>query len=92
MRLDTPVFRCGDCGAMRGGEDALKAARARRVSPRHIVSDGDRAIERTIGMAYDKDPPRQMCQFHPLRERKRNIGGVGFSEAKALLGSDMDVP
>ena len=29
-----------------------------------------------------------MCQFHLPRECKRNIGGVGFSEAKALLGSD----
>ena len=39
-------------------------------------------------MAYDRDAPRQLCQFHLLRERKRNIGDVGFSEANALLGSD----
>ena len=29
-----------------------------------------------------------MCQFHLPRECKRNIGGVGFAEAKALFGSD----
>ena len=29
-----------------------------------------------------------MCQFHPLREYKRNIGKVGMAEAKALRGSD----
>ena len=23
MRLDTPMFRCGDCGAMRGGMDVI---------------------------------------------------------------------
>ena len=39
-------------------------------------------------MAYDRDTPRQLCQFHLLSERKRNIGGVGFSDSKAPLGSD----
>ena len=39
-------------------------------------------------MAYDRDTPHQLCQFHLLRECKRNIGRVGFSDAKALLGSD----
>ena len=29
-----------------------------------------------------------MRQFHPLREYKRNICGVGLSEAKALLESN----
>ena len=29
-----------------------------------------------------------MCQFHLLREYKRNIGSVGYSEAKALLDAD----
>ena len=29
-----------------------------------------------------------MCQFHLLRECKRNIGKAGFSEAKALLESN----
>lgn len=70
-------------------EDALMAARDLGASaPRHIVSDGDRAIESAIDMAYDRETPHQLCQFHLLREYKRNIGNVGFSEAKALLGSD----
>ena len=70
-------------------EDALATARDLGASaPRHIVSDGDRAIERAIDMAYDRDTPHQLRQFHLLREYKRNIGRVGFAEAKALLGSD----
>ena len=44
-----------------------------------------------IDMAYGRDTPHQLRQFHLLREYKRNIGIVGFSEAKALLGSgDME--
>ena len=39
-------------------------------------------------MAYDKGAPHQFCQFHLPRECKRNIGEVGFSDAKALLGVD----
>ena len=39
-------------------------------------------------MSYDRDAPHQLRQFHLLREYKRNISGVGFSETKALLGSD----
>ena len=70
-------------------EDALMAARDLGASaPRHIVSDGDRAIEGAIDMAYGKGAPHQLCQFPMLRECKRNIGGVGLAEAKALLGSD----
>ena len=60
-------------------EDALAAA------PRHIVSGGDRTIERAIDVAYDRNAPRQLCQFHLLRGYKRNIGGVGFSEARRCL-------
>ena len=56
--------------------------------PRHIVSEGDRAIEIAIDMAYDRGAPHQLCRFRLLRECKRNIGGVGFSDAKALLGSE----
>ena len=42
-------------------------------------------------MAYGMGTPHQLCQFHLLREYKRNIGGVAFSEATALLGlDDMD--
>ena len=58
------------------------------VMPKHIVSDGDRAIESAIDMAYDRGTPHQLCQFHLLREYTRNIGIVGFAEAKALLGAD----
>ena len=31
--------------------------------------------------------PYQLCQFHLLRERKRNIDSTGFSESNALLGT-----
>ena len=44
-------------------------------------------IESAIDMAYGRDAPHQLGQFHPLRECKRNIGGVGLAEAKALLES-----
>ena len=36
-------------------------------APRRIVSDGDRAIEVAIDMAYDRDTPHQLCQFRLLR-------------------------
>ena len=39
-------------------------------------------------MVYGRGTPHQLRQFHLLREYKRNIGKVGFAEAKALLGSD----
>ena len=39
-------------------------------------------------MAYDRGTPHQLCQFHLLREYKRDIGKVGFSQAKALLRTD----
>ena len=60
----------------------------RRVSgahqrPMHIISDGDRTIESVIDMAYGGRSPHQLCQFHLLREYKRNIGKAGFSEAMA---------
>ena len=72
-----------------GGKLELKVARDLGAdAPRHIVSDGDRAIESAIDMAYGRGTPHQLCQFHLLREYTRNIGGVGFAEAKALLGSD----
>ena len=70
-------------------EDAVAAARDLGAdAPRHIVSDGDRAIESAIDMAYGRGTPHQLCQFHLLREYTRNIGIAGFAEAKALLGSD----
>ena len=39
-------------------------------------------------MAYDRGAPHQLRQFHLLREYKRNIGIVGFSDAKALLDAN----
>ena len=44
-----------------------RAIRERRRAPRRIVSDGDRAIEVAIDMAYDRDTPHQLCQFRLLR-------------------------
>lgn len=58
------------------------------VSPAHIVSDGDRAIESAIGLVYGGKDRHQLCQFHLLREYRRNIGGAGFAEARALLDAD----
>ena len=70
-------------------EDAVAAARDLGAdAPRHIVSDGDRAIESAIDISYDGGTPHQLRQFHPLREYKRNVRGVEFSEAKTLLESD----
>ena len=64
-------------------ENTLVAAREQSASaPRHIVSDRDRAIEGAIDMAYGRSAPHLLCEY------KRNIGKVGISEAKALLGSD----
>ena len=65
----------------------LVAVRGQSLSaPRHIVRDGDRAIESAIDMAYDRDTPHQMCQFHPLRGYKCNIGSVGTRRQKRYLG------
>ena len=58
------------------------------MSPAHIVSDGDRAIESAIGLVYGGKDRHQLCRFHLLREYGRNIGGVGFAEASALLAAD----
>ena len=70
-------------------EDALMATRDLGVSAhRHIVSDGDGAIDSAIDTPYDRDTPHLLCQFHLLRECERNIGKVGFSQAKALLEVD----
>ena len=70
-------------------EDAVAATRDLGASaPRHIVSGRRKAIEGAIDMTYGRGTPHQLRQFHLLREYKRNIGGVGFSEAKVLLGSD----
>ena len=52
------------------------------AAPRHIVRDGDRAIESAIDMAYDRDTPHQLCQFHLLRGYEGNIGSMGSTEGK----------
>ena len=66
-------------------EDAVAAARDLcAAAPRHAVS----AVDSAIDMTYDKDTSHHLCQFHLLREYKRNIGSVGFSDAKALIGAD----
>ena len=51
----------------------------------HLVSDGDRAIEGAIELVYGSKAPHQLCQFHLLREYRRNIGSLGFKQAKDLL-------
>lgn len=55
--------------------------------PLHLVSDGDRAIEGAIEMVYGDKAPHQLCQFHLLREYRRNIGSIGFKQAKDLLNA-----
>jgi transposase-like protein len=55
--------------------------------PAHVVSDGDPAIAGAIELAYGIQTPHQLCQFHLLREYRRNVGKVSWAEAKALLES-----
>jgi transposase-like protein len=55
--------------------------------PAHVVSDGDPAIAGAIELVYGAQVPHQLCQFHLLQEYRRNLGKVGWAEAKALLGS-----
>lgn len=50
-------------------EDTLVAARELGASAsRHIISDGDRAMDSAIDMAYDGNTLDQLCQFHLRRE------------------------
>ena len=58
------------------------------VAPVHLVSDGDRAIAEGIQMVYGSQAPHQLCQFHLLREYRRNLGWDGWREARQLLGSE----
>jgi hypothetical protein len=55
--------------------------------PVHMVSDGDPAIAGAIELVYGPQVPHQLCQFHLLQEYRRNLGKVGWAEAKALLQS-----
>ena len=56
-------------------------------TPVHLVSDDDRAIAAGIELVYGRQAPHQLCQFHLLREYRRNVGFRGFRAARALLGS-----
>ncbi len=67
-------------------EEVLGEAYNRGVTdPVHLVSDGDRAIAEAIQVVYGSKAPHQLCQFHLLREYRRNIGVRGWAEAKELL-------
>ena len=69
--------------------DALGEVCERGITePVHLVSDGDLSIAEAIGMVYGSGASHQLCQFHLLREYRRNIGKVGWREAKELLASD----
>ena len=57
-------------------------------APRHPVSNGDAAIVAGIDPVYGRGVPHQLCVFHLRREYWRNLGAVGFAEAKRLLRSD----
>lgn len=56
--------------------------------PRHLVSDGDRAIAAGIQLAYSRAVAHQLCSFHLLREYGRNIGKAGWAAARQLLLTD----
>ena len=56
-------------------------------TPAHLVSDDDRAIAAGIELVYGREAPHQLCQFHLLREYRRNVGHQGFRAAKAILWS-----
>ena len=53
-----------------------------------LVSDGDRAIAEGIALVYGSKAPHQLCQFHLLREYRRNLGWDGWREARQLLASE----
>ncbi len=91
-KQELKVFRDDKGGVMASfgsWEDTLTEAYKRGVrQPAHLVSDGDRAIAEAIGMVYGRCTAHQLCQFHLLREYRRNIGEVGWDEAKELLMSE----
>ncbi len=63
-------------------EQVIDLARQQGVAePLHLVSDGDRAIESAIALVYGRQAPHQLCQFHLLREYRRNLGWTGWREA-----------
>ena len=68
-------------------ETMLEAYRRGARSPAHIVSDGDLAIASAIETTYGVNANHQLCQFHLLREYRRNIGEAGFGEAVKMMSS-----
>ena len=64
-----------------------QAWRQAERTPVHLVSDDDGAIAAGIELVYGREAPHQLCQFHLLREYRRNVGYQGFRAAKALLQS-----
>ena len=64
-----------------------QAWRQAELTPVHLVSDDEGAIAAGIELVYGREAPRQLWQFHLLREYRRNVGYQGFRAAKALLGS-----
>ena len=49
--------------------------------------DDDRAMAAGIELVYGREAPHLLCQFHLLREYRRNVGCQGLRAARALLGS-----
>ena len=69
-------------------EEAIdRGWQAGATDPRHLVSDGDRAIGHGLQMVYGRQAPHQLCHFHLLQEYRRNLGWAGWEEAKLLLSS-----
>ena len=58
------------------------------VDPAHLDSDGAPVIAAGLGMVYGRPAPRRLCQFHLLRECRRNIGGAGWAAARQLLAAE----
>ena len=69
------------------GEVIDQAWQQGATAPAHLVSDGDRAIAEGLQLVYGSQAPHQLCQFHLLREYRRNLGWDGWSEARRLLAS-----
>ncbi len=65
-----------------------RAEQSGAAPPRHLVSDGDRAIAAGIQGVYGRAAPHQLCIFHLLREYGRNIGKSGLAAARQLLLTD----
>ena len=77
---------CATLGTFGSWEDAPDAVcDGGGVSPAHLVSDRDRAIESAIAPVYGSEAKQRSRRFHLIKEYKRNMGAAGFAEARALL-------